>query len=162
WIQGRHYEIGRQQRIGRSASGDLQLRHRFQQGRLSLRSCPIYLIAEQNMTKDRPGLKAEIASSICTGEDDPSSGNIGRHQVDSELNPIETEIKDQAQCFDQGGFARARHSFNQNMTASEQGAQQLLNGTDVANNDLVNLSLDPSKDSCEISDCRLFRRRRWG
>jgi hypothetical protein len=45
--------------VRRAGYRDLALFHRLEQGRLHLGRCPVDLVSQDEVAKDRPGLKAE-------------------------------------------------------------------------------------------------------
>ncbi len=71
--------------MGLSGHRYLLLLHGFQQSGLRLGRCAVDLIRQNNGSKQRPRLKAELASFIGLHQD-IGTGHIRRHQVRRELN----------------------------------------------------------------------------
>src|SRR5208337_1331897 len=114
-------------------------------------------VAEQDVTERRTRLKGKLAASVVARQDDARAGDIGRHQIDGELNSIEAEIQRQPQRLDQRRFAGAGDAFDQHVAAREQGRQQLLDRLLMPDDHLVDLGLDPPKRPGEIRHRRRFR-----
>src|SRR5208337_565570 len=85
------------------------------------------------------------------------TGDIGGHQIDGELNSIETEIERQPQRLYQRRLAGAGYAFDQHVTAREQGREQLLDGLLMPDDHLVDLGLDTPKRPGEIRHRWRFR-----
>ena len=66
---------------------------------------------------------------------DVSAGNVGRHQVGSELDAPKSEMHRIGQRAHHQGLGQARHSFEQTVTAGENRNQQLLDGFVLSHDD---------------------------
>ncbi len=109
------------------------------------------------MAERRPRLERELAPSVFARQNHARAGDIGRHQVDGELNSVEAQIEREPQRLDQRGLAGAGDAFDQHVTAGEQRRQQFLDGLLVADDHLVDLGLDTPKRPGEIRHRRRFR-----
>ena len=69
--------------------GDGAFLHRFQQRSLRLRGRPIDLIRQDQVREDRAGSKREFVGS----REQRDAGDVGRHQVGSELDPPELHVE---------------------------------------------------------------------
>jgi hypothetical protein len=69
---------------------DRFLLHRFKKSSLSFGRCPVDFICEDDVGEYRPAIETEVALFI----EDLRTGDIRRHQVGCELNPLEVQIKD--------------------------------------------------------------------
>ncbi len=54
------------------------------------------------------------------------AGNVGRHQVGGELNPLEAHIENAGQGADHKCFGETWHPFEQAMAAGENGGEHLF------------------------------------
>ena len=156
-IQRRHHEVRRLEAVGRARHRHLQLGHRLEQRGLRLRRRAIDFVAEQDMAERRSRLKGELATPVLARQNHARAGDIGRHQIDGELNSVEAQIEREPQRLDQRGFAGAGDAFDQHVAAREQRRQQFLDRLLVADDHLVNLGLDAPKRPGEIRHRRRFR-----
>ena len=93
---------------------------------MRLRRRTIDLVPQQDMAENRSRLKAELAASLVIRKDDAGTRDIGGHQIDGELNPVEAQIERQSQRLDQRGLPRAGNTFDQNVTTRKKSGEELL------------------------------------
>ena len=78
------------QRVADSGGRDLMLLHCFEQRGLGLGRRAIDFIGEDDVGEDRASNELQLASSRrAIFFDDVGAGDVGRHQVGRELNPLE-------------------------------------------------------------------------
>ena len=70
---------------------------------------------------------------------DVSAGDIGGHQVGSELHALEREVQDLGDCADQQCLGQARNADQKAVAPSKDGRQDLLDNFGLADDDTANL-----------------------
>ena len=70
------------------------------------------------------------------------AGDVGRHQVRRELDPLEAQVEDLGQGADQQRLGQAGHAGQQAVAAGEERDQQLIDGLVLADDDLAQLVAD--------------------
>ena len=83
-LRCQHHE-GAWQRQRGSLNGNLNLLHRFQQGRLGLGRRPVHFIGQQNLAENRTAPQHEI---VLFAIKDIGSRHIGGQQIRRELNAV--------------------------------------------------------------------------
>ena len=66
-------------------------------------------------------------------------GDVGRHQIGRELDPLELEIEDLRQGLDQQRLGEAWHTCDEAVAAGQEGNQDLLDGVVLPDNHLAEL-----------------------
>ena len=73
------------------------------------------------------------------------AGDVGRHQVGRELNPLEREIEDLRERLDQQCLGQAGHAGDQAMAAGEHRHQDLIDHLVLADDHLADLGEDAAR-----------------
>ena len=131
-LRGQHHKRIRQ-RVGVVVDGNLRFVHRFEQGRLRFRRGAVDFVGHNDVREHRPGLELEILSHVVEHAD---ADHVAGKQIGSELNSLERAVEGARNGMRQGGFAHARHVFQQEMPAREQRHQRHLNHFFLALDDL--------------------------
>ncbi len=118
-----------------AADRDPPLLHGLQQGRLHLGRGPVDLVGQQQVGEDRAAVDVERAAGLVEnlGADD-----VGRQQIDGELDSAELQIDRLGQGADQQRFGQARHALQEQVSAGEKGDQDAFDNDVLADNDLGN------------------------
>ena len=140
-VLGREHEERRVEREALAGDRDLVLLHRLEQARLGLRRRPVDLVGEDEVGEDRPGLEAEDALAALLDED-VRAGDVGRHQVRRELDPVEGAVDDVGDRPDEHRLAEAGHALEQDVAVGEQAGQRLADELALADDDAADLALD--------------------
>jgi heat-inducible transcriptional repressor len=111
-----HERIG--QRMTGAVDGDLLLFHRFEQRGLSFRRGSIDLVAEDEVGKDRSGLKQEGSTAI--GCWHRRAGHVTGYQVGGELNSAEVEFSDLGERSGNEGLCLPWNVLDEDVSSSEQ------------------------------------------
>jgi threonine aldolase len=85
-------------------------------------------------------------------DDHARSRNVAGHQIDGELNAVEGQIEHLRQCAHHQSFAGAWDSFDEDVPASEEGGQDLLDDCLVANDDTTQLPSNAFEGHLEVLD----------
>ena len=134
-------EEGRVEREALPGDGDLVLLHRLEQARLRLRGRPVDLVGEDEVGEDRALLEPEDPAAAFLDED-VRAGDVGRHQVGRELDPVERAVDDVRDRPDEHGLAEAWHALEQNVAVRQESRQRLPNELALADDDPTDLLLD--------------------
>ncbi len=128
-------------RVGDPLDRDLQLLHRLQQGRLSLRRRAVDLVGQQDVGEDRPLDERQLPPA--RGDvflDDVGAGDVGRHQVRGELDALEPQVEDLRQRLDQQGLGQPGHAGDHGMPPHHQRDHDLLHDALLRDDDLAQLA----------------------
>ena len=131
------------ERVLAAAGGDVVLLHRLEQRRLRLGRRAVDLVGEQHVREDRPPHEAQRADAAGVVEH-LGAGDVGRHQVRRELDPLEAQVEDLGQRADQQRLGQAGHAGQQAVAAGEERDQQLIDGVVLADDHLAQLLADPA------------------
>ena len=71
------------------------------------------------------------------------AGDVGRHQVGRELDPLERQVEDLRDRLDQQRLGQAGHAGDQAVAAGEERHQHLVDDLVLADDDLADLGEDP-------------------
>jgi hypothetical protein len=117
------------------------LLHGFEQRRLRLRRGAVDLVSEENLGKDRTlhETKRPVASLLV---EHLRAGNIGRHQIGRELNPLEGQIQNLRQGLDQERLGETGHPGDEAMPSGEECHQDLIDDLVLPDDHLSNLRKD--------------------
>jgi hypothetical protein len=91
--------------------------HRFEHGALRLGGGAIDLVGQQQVGEDRPLLHAELARFLVQNL---RTDDVGRQQIDRELDPRELQIHGLGHGVDQQRLGQARHALQHQVAAGEQ------------------------------------------
>ncbi len=118
------------------------LLHRLEQRRLGLRRRAVDLVGEEDLREDRPLHEAQRAVTVLLVED-LRAGDVGRHQIRRELNPLEREIEDLRDRLDEQRLGETGHAGDQAVPAGEERHQHFVDHRVLADDDLADLGEDP-------------------
>ena len=76
--------------------------------------------------------------------EDLGAGDVGRHQVGRELDPLEGEVEDLGERLDEQRLGETRHAGDQAVAAGEERHQHLVDDLVLADDDLAELGEDPA------------------
>ena len=96
-----------------------RLGHRLEQGRLRLRRGAIDLVGEQHVREHRPAREDELALAVLL-EQHARAGDVGRHQVDGELDAVEAQVQRLPERAHDQRLAGTRHALDEHVPAGEQ------------------------------------------
>ena len=133
-VLGREDEERRVERVALAGDRDLVLLHRLEQARLRLGGRPVDLVGEDEVREDRAGLEAEDALAALLDED-VRAGDVGRHQVRRELDPVERAVDDVGDRPDEHRLAEAGHALEQDVAVGEEAGQRLADEVALADDD---------------------------
>ena len=128
--------------VGISAHSHLPLLHRFKQRRLSLRSCAIDLIGQQQIGKDGAGLKVKSLFAAFAFDDYVRAYDVGGHQIGRELHAREVEAHSLCERSHEQSLSQPRHAFEQNVAAGHQREQRAFDDLVLADDDARNLAFE--------------------
>ena len=111
---------------------------------------PVDLVGEDEVGEDRARLEAEDALAALLDED-VRAGDVGRHQVRRELDPVERAVDDVGDRPDEHRLAEARHALEQDVAVGEQPGQRLADEVALADDDPADLGLDRRARSANAS-----------
>ena len=125
---------GDRQKMGLLTYGDLTFLHGFQQGALDLGRCPVDLVRQHNIGKNRPFLGGKRALARIVNQ---RSDEVGGQEVRGKLEPL----KAGADCLSQGlhrqGLGQTGDAFQQDMPVRQQPDNQAVYEILLTNNDLA-------------------------
>ena len=75
--------------------------------------------------------------------EDLGAGDVGRHQVRRELDPLEVEVEDVGERLDEQRLGQPGHAGDQAVAAGEERDEHLLDDLVLADDDLAELGEDP-------------------
>ena len=84
--------------------------------------------------------------------EDLRAGDVCRHQVGRELNPLKLQVKDLGDRADEQRFRQPRRTGDQAMTTGEQADQELMRRLLLADDNLGELALDPAAALVDLFD----------
>src|SRR5215813_2017807 len=149
--RGQHEER-RWQAIGGASHRYLQFGHRFQQRGLRLWRGAVDLIPQQNMSEDRSFDKDELTAALLSVHDHARAGDVRGHQVHSELDAVEAEVEHLGKRADDQGFASARHTLNQHVSASKEGNEDVFDHLIMADHRFRNFAADAMKGFLKLGN----------
>ena len=114
------------------------LLHRFEQRRLRLGRRPVDLVGQDDLPEDRALHETQAAHALFFVEDF-GARDVRRHQVRRELDPLEVQMEDVGEGFDQQGLRQAGNARDETMSPCEQRDEHLLDDLVLADDDLAQL-----------------------
>ena len=146
-----------EERVGQpvpfTADGDLPFLHRFEKGSLRLGRGPVDLVGEHDIGENRAPEELELADARrLVFLDDFGPGDVGGHQVGSELDSVVRQIQRIGERVDHQSLGEARHADQEAVSAREDRDQQLLDNRLLADDDLAKLILQLGKCRIEPFD----------
>ncbi len=124
------------ERIPFAGGRDLMFLHCFQQRRLRLGRRAVDFVGEDDVGEDRPLDEDHLPLAFLVLLEDFRTGDVGRHQVGRELNPLKLQMEQVRHAVDQERLGQAGGSRDETMPAGEQREQQLLDHVLLADDDL--------------------------
>ena len=127
--------------IAAAGDRDLVLLHRLEQARLGLRGGPVDLVGEDEVGEDGAGLELEDALAALLDED-VRAGDVGRHQVGRELDPVERAVDHVADRPNEHRLAEPGDALEQDVAVGQQPGQGLADEIVLADDHPADLGLD--------------------
>ena len=120
------------ERLGQFVSdlsdSDVLFLHRFEQGGLRFGRRAVDFVSEDDLREDGTLLEDKFATaSLGVFLNDLGAGDVGRHQIGCELDAAEGKVHRIGEGFDEQSFGEARNTFEQTMTTSGDGDEDLFN-----------------------------------
>ncbi len=115
--------------------------HDLQERALHLGRGAVDLVREQQVREDRPERRPELAGLLVV---DPGPDQVGRHEIGGELDALELTTDRLGECLDGHRLGQARHAFDEDVAAREEGHDQTFQEVVLADDhflDLVEQSL---------------------
>ena len=137
----REHEERRIERVALPGDRDLVLLHRLEQAGLGLRRRPVDLVGEDEVGEDRARLEAEDPAATLLDED-VRAGDVGRHEVRRELDPVERAVDDVGDRPDEHRLAEARDALEQRVAVGQQAGQRVPDELALADDDPADFALD--------------------
>ena len=143
-VLGREHEERLGERVILAPHRDLALLHRLQHRGLRLRRRPVDLVRQDDVGEDRAGQKLELALvGGRVGIDHLRAGDVARHQVGRELDPLEGEVEGFGQARNEERLGQTRHAHQERMAPREDRNHDLVDHLILADDDLRDLAADP-------------------
>src|SRR5690606_2419213 len=144
-LGGQHHERFVQP-FGTPENGDHFLLHGLQKSGLGFGRGAIDFVGEEDLGENGPMDESQfpLARGLVFLQDFGAE-NIRRHQIRSELDPIEIEVQGLAEAVDHGGLGHARHAYEQYMAAAKQGYEDFFQDLVLAHDDLADFLLEPAE-----------------
>ena len=139
-LRGDHHER-RLERVGRAVDGDLALLHALEQRRLRLGRRAVDLVADDDVGEDAAGLELELAGLLVV---DRHAGDVARHQVGRELDPLHRAVDRPGQRLGEHRLADAGHVLDQQVALGEQHRDGQPDDLGLALDDGLDRRLDPA------------------
>lgn len=133
-----------------TTDGNRMFLHGFEQRGLCLWGGTIDFVRQQDLGEDGAFDKGELSGPVFGLLDEFGPGDIGGHEVGSELDAMELQIHGLGQRSNHEGFGQPWNAFEQAMAPGEHGDQQLLDGSILADDDLGDLLPDLGERSLQI------------
>ncbi len=127
--------------VGPAGGGDVVLLHRLEQRRLRLRRRAVDLVGEDDLREDRPVREPQRARAVLLLEN-LGAGDVGRHQVGRELDPLEAQVEDLGNRLDEQRLGQAGHAGDEAVPAGEERHQDLVDDLVLADDHLAQLVQD--------------------
>ena len=102
----------------------------------------IDFVGQQELREHRARMKAEF---LRLHIEDRRAGDVGGHQIGSELDAAEAAAEHAAQRANEQRFAQARHTFDQHMPAGKERHERAEHQFVLADVDFANLGHDTIK-----------------
>ena len=118
---------GVRQPVAVAADGHLPFLHCLQERRLSFRRRPVDLVGQDQVGKDRPVDKPELAGTAgSVFVQNLGAGDIAGHQVGRELDPVEIQRERLCQGVDHERLGQSRNALQDAMPAGKDSDQKLI------------------------------------
>ena len=143
-VLGRQHEERIGQVVGGAAGGDLVLLHRLEQRGLGLGRRAVDLVGQHDVGEDRALHEPERAPA--GGQvllDDVGAGDVARHQVGRELDPVERQVERLRHGLHHQRLGQAGHADQQGVAAAQDGGEDALDDVVLADDPLGDLAAQP-------------------
>jgi hypothetical protein len=131
----------------------LPLLHGFEQGGLGLGRGPVDLVGQDDVGEQRAFQELELAvPRAAVFLDDFRPGDVGRHQVGSELDAAECQRHALRQGADHQGLGQAGHALQDAVAPAEESDQQLFDDLVLPDDDAGELLFDLVKGIAKLLD----------
>ena len=126
-ILGRQHEERGVEVVGLAGCSDVALLHRFEEGCLRLRRGPVDLVGQDDVCEDRSPHEAEdpLAGELVL-LDDLGAGDVGRHEVGGELDPVELQVQRLGERRDDQRLGESGHSDQEHVAVGHHGRQDTV------------------------------------
>ena len=104
------------------------------------------------MREDGPGDEHELAPAVRALVDHARAGDVGRHEVDGELDAVEAQVEGLRERADDERLPDAGDALDERVPAREEGDKDRLDGGLVADHDLGDLAPDRGEGLAEVLD----------
>jgi hypothetical protein len=132
-----------------AVDGDLRLLHRFQQCGLRLGRRAVDLVAEDDVGEHGTGAEVERLGLLV---EDVDPGHVRREEVGRELDALERPLERLGDGAGEHRLPDAGHVFEENVSASEQGGEDVFDLGVVADDDRLDVVDDPRDDRLCVVD----------
>ena len=128
------------ERVGAALNRDAVLLHRFEERRLGFRRRAIDFVGQHDVREDRARREDHLtAAGARLFLDDVGAGDVGRHQVGRELNPVELELEHLRERRNEQRLRQPGHADDQAVAADEQRRQHELDDLALSDDPLLQL-----------------------
>ncbi|MFT6863636.1 MAG: hypothetical protein ACJAVK_002197, partial [Akkermansiaceae bacterium] len=124
---------------GFGSEGDFALLHRFEEGALDLGGGAVDLVGEEEVGKDGAFVSAEVTGLFV---EDLGAEDIGREEVDGELDALEVEMEGLGDGVDEEGLGESGHAFEEEVPGGQEGDDGALDDDILTDDDLANAIAD--------------------
>ena len=125
--------------------------HGFKHGALRLWCCTINFVGKHNLRKERTLAKLKVATGWRLHHNG-GAGDIGRHEIRSELDAPKFQLQRLRQTANQQSLAKPRHSFQERMATSKEAHQDAIDDFFVTNDRFLYLFFDAIVVGAESSN----------
>ncbi len=126
--------------IARTGDGDGVFGHGFEERGLGLGSGAVDLVGKDDLAEDGAFLDCEEASCGALArvhDEDIGTDDVARHQVGGELDTGEAQVEGLGEGANEEGLAEARGSFEEHVTAGDEGPEHLADHVGLADDDFA-------------------------
>ena len=124
-----HKQCG--QRVAVAGDGDLPFFHGFKQGRLHLGRGAVDFVGQDQVAKQRPGLKTDQVLAVHLVQH-LGAGDVRWQQVRGELDTAHLRLQVPGQRLDGAGLGQTRQAFEEQMTVGQQADDDLADNLVLA------------------------------
>jgi len=115
--------------------------HCLEQSGLGFGGRTVDFVGEQNVGEHGAFDKSKTASTMFVFVEDVGAGDVGRHQVGRELNPLEFEIEDLCQGAHHQRLGQAGYAFEEAVSTGKDRSKNLLDHLALTNDHLLQFLL---------------------
>ena len=142
-VLGGEDEEGVGETVPLAPHGNLTLLHRLQECGLRLGRSPVDLVGQHDIGEDRASQKLELPDpGRLVLLDDLRAGDVRRHQVGRELDPVVAQIQGVGHGVDHEGLGQAGDTDQETVPTGEDGDQELLEDGVLTDNHLGHFGLE--------------------